>query len=258
MSIFSTLGGAAVGFLTGGPVGAVIGGVSGAMSGGSASRTTSSSGSHNSTSTRSVDLNPYSRREAGIVGQSERGIAELQGGASPEDLDARRQEAYDRLYGLSSDRINEASRAAGERDYGNRARRGAASGSAGIRTDQQRSAMTQRELGTASNQAALSAEDLVARDEQMRLQNIESYRATLRDMWRKRLEGSSITTTNQGTSSGSAVTPDTTMPSLAAGMGNALTDDSSWLNTNLLGGGDNSAQIATAQAYQKANPWGRT
>lgn len=233
MGFFGSLGrgilGAGVGFLTGGPVGAAAGGVSGLLSGDSAGRTTNTSNATSNTATRQTELRDFDTQEQQVVDQAYRGLTSQGPGVDTGEI-------RDRLYGLSSGAINERYEADAARDYSNRASRGAASSSAGdVRQDRQ-TALQSRELGRASDRAYISAEELAMRERANQQAEAREYMGRLNSMWNRQLQGSKITTTSSGSSSGQAVAPDTFLPSVAAGLGYAVGNDNSYLNNDLLGG----------------------
>jgi len=230
------LAGAVTGLATAGPLGAGAGLVSGLMTGSSAGRTTNV----NNVSTRQTQLRKWTDDEARVVDSVMQRLGLAVENMNPADAEATRQEIYDRLYGLRSQEIkdNFSSRAA--EDYANRASRGAANTSAGNVQADRRAAMESRELGRASTESDIASREIGLREQAGTQAAINSYLGTLGQMWQQRLQGSKIVQTGSGVT----MAPDTFLPSISAGLGYAVGNEDSYLNTHGflgMGGGNKPA-----------------
>jgi len=232
MGFWKGVGGAVTGALSGGPVGAAIGFGAGLLSGDNTSETTSTN-----RSTREVDLSRMTGDQSRQHGVSSAGLLDASRGMSTEEIDASRQRNYDALFGRASGEINQNFATLGARNTASDARRGAKVSSAGLDRQDQRDAAQGRELGRASQEATIGAEELLLAERADRRASAEAYQRQLDSIWQKRLSTSKITTNSTGT--GTSTSPDTFWQSAAAMAGNAVTDDESYLNTgfkDLFGG----------------------
>jgi len=234
MGLFGGILGGLVGFATGGPVGAAVGAASGFSSGNSASRTSQTWGSQSGTATRETQMRPWTDQEQSLLDQA---YAGLQGELKPTgaaDEEAQRKQIYESIFGPQQEAISSAYATAKNQDYANRASRGAANSYAADVMGQKLTSGEARDTAAAAGSATMSAEQVIqARREQARAR-IATYLQTITQLWNQRISESKVVTTSSGGTSSTAVAPDTFLPSVFAGLGNAVTDETSYLNTNIL------------------------
>lgn len=224
MGFWSSLGkgltGGAAGLLIGGPAGAAVGAASGLMSGGG----NSSTGAQ--TSTRSVDLRNMTPEERAQHERSSAGLLGASSEMSVDEIEASRNRNYEALYGRASGEIEQRGENVRAGLTSSAARRGAAVSSAGMDRELLSTASEQRELGRASQDATVGAEQLLLQERADRRASAAAYQQQLDSIWNKRLSTSAVTTT--GTTE--STSPDTFWQYAAAGLGSSVTNKESWLN----------------------------
>jgi len=206
------------------------------LSGDASGRTTNTS----SYSTQQTHLREMDDTERGIRDRSATGLMSSMEQMTPEEKERMLGENYQRLYGASSERINTAYDDAAARDYSNAASRGAGNTSAGNDRADRQTAYKSRELGLASDQAGLGSQEMMLRQRADRRANAASYRDTLRNVWNRQLQGSTVVSTG----SGSAVAPDTTIPDAMGLIGHGLTSPDSYWNNRGGGSGGSGNDLA--------------
>lgn len=238
MGFFGEIGrgllGGVAGLATGGPIGAAAGFASGLMSGSSAGRTTNV----NNTSTRTTQLRAWDPQEESVVNQAMQGLGSALEGMSPEEVESARLALRDQIFGVSSQNIKDTFDTREARDYSAAAHRGQSNTSAGHVRSGQRAAQEGRQLASAGVEADLASRQIEAQQAQLRQAAINNRLAVLGQMWNQRLQGSTVVQTGAG----QTVSPDTFLPSISAGLGYAVGNEDSYLNTHgILGlGGGNS------------------
>lgn len=225
MGLFKAIGGALTGLATGGPLGAAAGGIAGLASGGGDKSTQT----QNSTSTEQMKLADWTPEQKATVDQAFKNLGLAGQAMTPEQQDALRKSIYDNMYGQASQEINQAADTQEANRFSLAARRGAGDTSASRDQQLLNQAGVQRNLGLASMQADLASRQQVIQEDANTRANMAAQLATLNEMWNQRKAGSKIVRTGGGTQTYTAA--DTFGQSIAAGLGSAITDKESWLNT---------------------------
>lgn len=221
----------AVGLATGGVGGAVLGLAGDLLGGAGGGGSQSGSQSGSSTSTQQMQLRDWSAQEQSLYNQAAAGLAASGQPMTPEAEAAIRKRIYDANFQPQQQAIQEGLATAGANRYSQAARRGAGQSSAtvaGSATDDARAA---RELGLASQNATISAENQVLAQQQAQIQASQSYVQTMNALWDQRTKGSKIVTSNSSTGSSEQKQPG---GGLWGGIGAALGNKDSWLNQNVL------------------------
>lgn len=231
MSFLGGLIKGAVGLATGGVGGAVLGLAGDLLGGAGGGAKQSGSQSQFGASSQQMQLRDWSSQEQALYNQAAAGLAASGQPMTPAAEAAIRKRIYDANFLPQKQAIEEGLATAGANRYSQAARRGAGQSSAtvaGSATDEARAA---RELGLASQNATISAENQVMAQQQMQQQASQSYIQTMNALWDQRTKGSKIVTSNSSTGSASEQSPG---GGIWGGLGYALGNKDSWLNTNVL------------------------
>ena len=231
MSFLGGLIKGAVGLATGGVGGAVMGLAGDLLGGAGGGAKQSGSQSQSGTSTQQMQLRDWSSQEQALYNQAAAGLAASGQPMTPAAEAAIRKRIYDANFLPQQQAIQEGLATAGANRYSQAARRGAGQSSAtvaGSATDDARAA---RELGLASQNATISAENQLLAQQQQQIQASQSYIQTMNALWDQRTKGSKIVQTTSSSGSSEAKQPG---GGLLGGLGYALGNKDSWLNTNVL------------------------
>ncbi len=237
----------AVGLATGGVGGAVLGLAGDLLGGAGGGGSQSGSQSGSSTSTQQMQLRDWSAQEQSLYNQAAAGLAASGQPMTPEAEAAIRKRIYDANFQPQQQAIQEGLATAGANRYSQAARRGAGQSSAtvaGSATDDARAA---REVGLASQNATISAENQVLAQQQAQIQASQSYVQTMNALWDQRTKGSKIVTSNTSTASANESKDG---GGIWGGIGYALGNKDSWLNKNVLG----KAKIPTSNNDGRLGP----
>lgn len=228
MGFFGSLIKGVVGAATGGVGNAVLGlagDVLGGMSGSKKSSTTTGS-------TQSTQLRDWTPEEQAAYSQAMAGLASAGQPMTAANEAALRDKIYQANYQPAAQAIQTGLATAQANDYASAARRGAANSSATVGQGATNNATAARELGLASQNATIAAENAKIQEEQQRQQAAANYVATINALWTQRLNGSSIVNTGTSTANDGG---GSTLENILGGIGSAIGNKDSWLNQNVLG-----------------------
>ena len=235
MGLFSSIIKGVVGAATGGVGGAVLG-LAGDLlggAGGGSSGSASGSGTTSGSSTQQTIMRDWSPAEQTAYNQAMAGLAQSGQPVTPEAEAAIRKRIYDANFLPAQQQIQQGLANSAAQNYSLAARRGAGQTSAAVARGGTDAAMAAREIGLASQNATIAAENQVMAQEQLRMQNVQNYIQQMNALWDARIKGSKIVTTNTGTSS-QTQQQSTDGGGLLGGIGYALGNKDSWLNQNVL------------------------
>lgn len=232
MGFFGSLIKGVTGLATGGVGGAVLGLAGDLLGGAGGGAKQSTSTGATGTTTQQTMLRDWTAQEQSLYDQAAAGLAASGQQMTPEAAAQIRERIYQANFLPQQQAIQEGLATAGANRYSQAARRGAGQSSAtvaGSATDEARAA---REVGLASQNATIAAENQVLAQQQMQQQAAQSYVQTMNALWDQRLRGSKIVSTNASTGSSNTEQPG---GGLLGGLGYALGNKDSWLNQNVLG-----------------------
>ena len=188
--------------------------------------------------TQQTQLRDLTTTEQGIYDTAANRLMGSLEGMGPEAAASLLEEARQRLFRDSAEQINTTYNEAAARDYSNAASRGVARSSAGdVRADR-RTAMRGRDLGLASDRAALGAEQILAQRREDRRREAAALMDHINAIWNQRLQGSKVVSTQTGTTSGLTQSNMTIGNSLMQGLGSYAAGSSSPFLSRFFGGGN--------------------
>jgi hypothetical protein len=232
-SIFKGVVGAATGGI-GGAVLGVAGDILGGMGGGGSKG--ASSGSASGTQTQQTQLRDWNPAEQAAYENAMAGLASAGKVPTPEEQAALRERIFNANYQPAAQAIQQGLATTQAQGYANAARRGAGSNSATVTGGKIQEARAATALGNAAQEATLAAESTAMAQEQIRQQAATNYIQQMNALWDARLKGSKVVSTNSSTSSAASSEGERSLGErILGGIGSAIGNKDSYLNTSILG-----------------------
>lgn len=237
MGLLGSILGAATSIIPGGGLikgalglaGDVLGGMGG-------SNSATSSGSTSGVNTQTTELRAWTPAEQTALDNAMAGLAQSGVPMTPEIEAALRERIFQANYQPAAQAINQGLQTGQATDYANAARRGAGASSATVTGGKIQEARAATALGTAAQNATISAENAYLAEEQNRRAAATSYIDTMNSLWSNRLHGSKIVNTSSGTSTSTGTEGGGSLTEqVLGGLGSALGNKDSFLNTSILG-----------------------
>lgn len=253
MSFLGTIFKAATSVIPGGSLVKGALGLAGDIIGGSGGGTkASSSGSQSQSTTQQTQLRDWTPQEQIAYNNAMAGLAAAGQPMTPEAEAAMRDKIYQANYNPAATAIKSGLETAQADTYANAARRGASQTSTTGAASATNDAVAARELGLASSNATIAAENAFLAEQQRQQQAAAQHVATLNSLWSARLQGSKIVNSSSGSTSANESSGGGSFGErLAQGVGYALGNKDSYLNTSIFGSKSKSTDSAAKSTGKK-------